>query len=298
MDNLSRRAVAAALAVARGLGLQCSDDPELIADGSNVLAHLVPAPVVARVATTTALVRKPVERWLALDLDIAGYLAARSFPVVPPSRELAPGPHHHDGFALTFWEYIEHDRNHIPNAAEVGPLLRGLHSELRGYRGPLRRLSPFAEIPQWLDQVAAWNKAEVCPWNLVDPTDIAMLRRGFAAISAEIDALHLPEQPLHGDAHKKNVLKTPEGLVWTDFEDACFGPIEWDIACFVRTSMEPCELALASYGADLDPDRLEPFFAARDLQGAVWGAIISPRFPDRTQRAAEWMAIARSQYGQ
>ena len=59
MDDLSRRAVAAALAVSRNLGLRCSDAPEVIADGSNVLVHLVPAPVVARVATTTALVRKP-----------------------------------------------------------------------------------------------------------------------------------------------------------------------------------------------------------------------------------------------
>ena len=66
-----------------------------------------------------------------------------------------------------------------------------------------------------------------------------MLRRGFALVSAEIEALDLPQQPLHGDAHKKNVLKTSTGLVWTDFEDACSGPIEWDLACFVRTSLEP-----------------------------------------------------------
>jgi len=78
MDDLSRRAVAAALAVSRNLGLHCSDAPEVIADGSNVLVYLVPSPVVARVATTTALVRKPAEQWLALDLDLAGYLAAAS----------------------------------------------------------------------------------------------------------------------------------------------------------------------------------------------------------------------------
>ena len=76
---------------------------------------------------------------------------------------------------------------------------------------------------------------------------------------AEIEALDLPRQPLHGDAHKKNVLKTRNGLVWTDFEDACSGPIEWDLACFVRTSLEPREAALASYGARLDLDRLSPF---------------------------------------
>lgn len=296
MDDLSRRAVAAALAVSRNLGLRCSDAPEVIADGSNVLVHLVPAPVVARVATTTALVRKPAERWLALDLDFAGYLAARTFPAVPPSRELPPGPHQHDGLALTFWEFVEHDRNYVAGADETGPFLRELHAELRGYPGALRPLSPFAEIPQWLDEVASWNNDEVASWNTTDPADIAMLRRGFSVISAEIATLHLPQQPLHGDAHKKNVLKTRTGLVWTDFEDACFGPIEWDLACFVRTSLEPREAALASYGGTLDLDRLAPFFAARDLQGAAWGAILSTRFPDRKERAAEWMAVARSRY--
>jgi hypothetical protein len=298
MDDLSRRAVAAALAVSRNLGLRSGDAPEVISDGSNVLVHLVPSPVVARVATNTALVRKPAQRWLALDLDLAGYLAARNFPVVPPSRELPAGPHLHDGFALTFWDFIDHDRNYIANAQEVGPLLRELHSILRSYSGPLRRLTPFAEIPQWLDEVASWNNDRVESWNSIDPADIAILRRGFALISAEIESLNLPEQPLHGDSHKKNVLKTSKGLLWTDFEDACYGPIEWDLACFVRTSLEPREVALASYGGQLDLDGLAPFFAARDLQGAAWGAILSARFPDRQERAAEWMAVARSRYGQ
>ena len=99
---------------------------------------------------------------------------------------------------------------------------------------------------------------------------------------------YLSEQPLHGDAHKKNVLKTANGLVWTDFEDACFGPVpERDLACFVRTSLEPAGFALASYGDYMDPARLKPFFAARDLQGAAWGAILSTRFPDRKERTAD-----------
>jgi len=297
MDDLSHRAVAAVLAVSRNLGLRCSDAPEIVADGSNVLVHLVPSPVVARVATTTALVRKPPAQWLALDLDMAGYLAASNFPVVPPSRELPAGPHHHDGLALTFWEFVEHDRNYVANAQEVGPFLRDLHQALRGYSGRLRYLSPFAEIPQWLDEVTSWNADEVASRNGIDSSDLAMLRRGFAAISAEIAALGLAEQPLHGDAHKKNVLKTSQGLVWTDFEDACSGPVEWDLACFVRTSLEARETAMASYGVEVDHNRLAPFFAARDLQGAAWGAILTTRFPDRRERAAEWMAVARSRYG-
>ena len=35
--------------------------------------------------------------------------------------------------------------------------MRELHAALRGYPGEVRRLSPFAEIPQWLDEVERWK---------------------------------------------------------------------------------------------------------------------------------------------
>lgn len=288
MDALSARAASAAITVARKLGLKCNDEPELLADGSNVLVHLRPAPVVARVATTTGLVRRPVQEWLALDLELAGFLARRNFPVVAPSPELPEGPHVEDGLALTLWEYVEHDRNDVPNALETGAFLRQLHAELRHFRGNLRHLSPFTEIPRWLDEVEQWN--------VLADGDLAMLRRGYDAIAARIETLALSNQPLHGDAHRKNVLRTSRGLIWTDFEDTCSGPIEWDVACFIRTSGEDRATEVAAYGDDFDLERLEPFFDARDLQGAVWGAILSTRFPDRRERAAEWMTVCRERY--
>jgi hypothetical protein len=288
MDELSGRAVAAAVAAAAAQGLKC-DAPELLADGSNVLVRLGPAPVVARVATTTALVRKPVERWMRIDVDLAGYLARGGFPVVQPSGELAPGPHTQDGFAVSFWEYVEHDRDYAASVEEVGGLLLELHEAMRGYKGALRRLSPFAEIPEWLDEIGRWGS--------VDRADVAMLQRGYEQVAKRIDRLRLPEQPLHGDAHKKNVLKTSRGLLWTDFEDACKGPVEWDLACFVRTSGEDRKASLASYGGKTEMERLIPFFEARDLQGGVWGAVLSSRFEDRRERAAEWMDVCRARYG-
>jgi len=38
------------------------------------------------------------------------------------------------------------------------------------------------------------------------------------------------EQPLHGEAHDRNLLSTPDGLRWIDLEGACVGPLEWDLA--------------------------------------------------------------------
>jgi len=287
MDDLSTRAIAAAVAAAAAHGLRC-DAPEVLADSANVLVRLGPAPVVARVATTTALVRKPIERWMQVDVDMAGYLAGQGFQVVRPSGELAPGPHLQDGFAVSFWEYVDHDRNYLPSVNEVGGLLRDLHGVLRGYKGELRRLSPFAEVSEWLDEIGRWGT--------VNPDDLAMLRRGYEQTSARIRRLQLPDQPLHGDAHKKNLLKTSRGLLWADFEDACRGPLEWDLACFVRTSGEDRKTALASYGCKVEMERLIPFFEARDLQGGVWGAVLSSRFADRRERAEEWMSVCRARY--
>jgi hypothetical protein len=53
-------AVAAAVAVARDLGLVV-DQPEVVADRSNLIVRLRPAAVVARVATTTAALRPEPE---------------------------------------------------------------------------------------------------------------------------------------------------------------------------------------------------------------------------------------------
>lgn len=288
MDDLSTRAVAAAVAAAAEQGLRCKS-PEVLADGSNVLVRLGPAPVVARVATTTALVRKPVERWMRIDVDLAGYLAREGFPAVGPSGEVAPGPHMKDGFVFSFWEYVDHDRDSSPSVDEVGGLLRELHGALRGYKGELRQMSPFAEIPGWLDEMERWGT--------VDAGDLALLRHGYEQVAERIQRLRLAEQPLHGDAHRKNVLKTSRGLLWTDFEDACVGPLEWDLACFVRTSGEDRKAALAGYGGRVEIEPLIPYFEARDLQGGVWGAVLSSRFADRRARAEEWMTVCRARYG-
>lgn len=89
-SELSTRALEAAVAVAKAHGLACKE-PIVLADRSNVIVHLSPAPVVARVATTTALVRPEAGAWLEREITVAGFLAERGVAVVPPSDELPPG---------------------------------------------------------------------------------------------------------------------------------------------------------------------------------------------------------------
>ena len=289
MDQTSQRAIVAAVQLARNLGLGCKDEPECLRDGANLLLHLRPAPVVARIATTTALVRQPPQLWLQRDVDMAAFLAAQGCPAVPSSTEIPPGPHLHDGFAISFWQYVDHDRNYVATASETAARLRELHQVLRGYPGPLDRLNPFYELPGWLDRAQQLGALAA--------DDIAMLRGAYAEIAAKIGQCPWPDQPLHGDAHRKNLLKTARGLLWTDFEDCCRGPVLWDMACYVRAAAEGRATAMDIPGFASHEGDLEPFLEARDLQGAIWLPILATRFADRRPLAAEWLTAARSRYG-
>src|SRR5947208_7528773 len=63
------RALAAARAVALANSVAC-EDAVVVAAGSNVLVHLKPAPVIARVMTGTAVLHGDVESWLAREVAV------------------------------------------------------------------------------------------------------------------------------------------------------------------------------------------------------------------------------------
>lgn len=281
MDALSVGAVHAAEQVAQAHGITV-ESTQVVADGSNLLVHLSPAPLLARVATTSALLRRPVSAWLGRDVSIAGYLHSQGAPVVPPSDLLPPGPHQYDGYTMSFWQWVEHDRDADISTAAAGAMLRDLHETLRGYRpanpgGELPLLEIFNEITRWLKFLEgrhALSGGELIQlrethWRLAET-----LRYGGRTI-----------QPVHGDAHRKNLLKTAKGWLWTDFEDACSGTTAWDIACLVRTAPEGIEAALASYPGAPTWDELLPYLRARELEAVVYWQLQAQRFPERKAEA-------------
>src|SRR5690349_12166698 len=139
-------ALAAARAVARAHGVAC-DEAVPIAAGSNVLVHLKPAPVVARVMTGTALLHDDVERWLSREVAVGAFLA-RTGLVVAPSDILPPGPHEQDGLWMTLWRFVPHDaRAAPPEPRELGRSLRALHAALAEFPG---ELPPLSGIRGWL----------------------------------------------------------------------------------------------------------------------------------------------------
>jgi hypothetical protein len=280
--------LAAAQAVAREHGVAC-DEAVRIAAGSNVLVHLKPAPVVARVMTATAVLHDNAEQWLAREVAVGAFLAERSDLVVPPSDILPPGPHERDGLWLTLWKFVPHDAQAPPpEPRQLGRSLRGLHAALADFRGDL---APLSEVRDWLERLLA----ELRPSPVLTREDIDWLRFQLEALTPAVFDSSLPAQALHGDASMSNLLRTDSGPVWIDLEDVCAGPVAWDIAGLVTSarahgqSVEFIEELLAAYG-EPGVEGLEAFLEGHALYEIVWQAFEARRRPAAMMRAAASLA--------
>jgi aminoglycoside phosphotransferase (APT) family kinase protein len=269
----TERATAAVVAVARAQGVP-ADRPRVVRDLTNVLVHLEPAPIVARVPVTLARLRG--REWFAQVLGLAQFLADAGAPVAPPADVTDPGPHAYDGLTVELWAFVEHDPGQFDPVA-AGRSLHELHEALAAYPEWLPGFERLDEVGRLLDSLA--------PSELASAGDLAALREAHTRLSSEA----LPGgRPLHGDAHFRNILWSPDGPLWTDLENACAGPIEYDLAAAVWRGSEGTAEALAAYGSH-DPaviERVTPFLA---LLLAAW----TIRVVERNQEAAAARAELR-----
>jgi hypothetical protein len=277
--------------VAREHGVAC-DEAVPIAAGSNVLVHLKPAPVVARVMTGTALLHDDLERWLAREVAVGTFVAERSDLVVAPSDILPPGPHEHDGLWMTLWKFVPHDAQAPPpQPRELGRSLRELHAALADFTGDL---PPLSDQGDWLRRLLA----ELRPSPSLTEQDIGWLRIRLDALTPVVFEGSLPAQALHGDASMSNLLHTGSGLVWNDLEDVCVGPVAWDVSGLVTSARSRGQSAtsredlLAGYG-DPGVEDLDAFLEAHALYDVIWQAFESRRRPQAMKRAAASLALLR-----
>lgn len=282
--------IVAAQAVAREHGVGC-DEAVRIAAGSNVLVHLKPAPVVARVMTGTAILHDDVEAWLAREVAVGAFLGERTDVAVPPTDLLPPGPHKRDGLWMTMWSFVDHDPEAPPpDPGELGRSLRELHAALAGYTGDL---APLSEIRDWLARLLA----ELRPSPRLTAPDIDWLGSELDALTPAVFDSALPGQAIHGDASMSNLLRTDHGLLWNDFEDVCRGPVAWDVAGIVASARmrgHGAEFAaefLAGYGEPTDD--LETFLDAHALYDVIWQAHEASRRPAALERATAGLALLR-----
>ncbi|GGS96309.1 aminoglycoside phosphotransferase family protein [Nonomuraea spiralis] len=265
-------AVAAAVAVAEEHGVAVRE-PVVLTDSYNLRIHLRPAPVVARVPTVTALARLRPAEAMRRELAVVSYLHGRGVPVVPPSDLLPARVHERGGTPVSYWRYVEHDGARAVTPEVFGRALRDLHEALRGYPGVLPRLGPVLDEPEHLLGLLAGE---------LEPDVLARLAEARAGLAAR-----LPDggQAVHGDAHPGNLLATPGGWLWNDFEETMSAPVGWDLACLLRTVRLDGRAAVRAYGADPGDPGLAVFTEARALQGVLWTLVRTLRFPEERPEA-------------
>jgi hypothetical protein len=284
LSGLEQRALAAAGRVASAGGLKL-DEAVVIHSGSNVLVHLAPAPVVARVMTGTVALHDDPRTWLEREISVLEFLAPSGL-VVSPSDLIAPGPHCHDGLWMTFTDWIPdvgpgpevEPALYLDDAPGLGRTLRDLHDELALFEGELGGLDDLRQdIERLLDQLR--------PADAPERDVISSLRQQLDVLGAVVFRSSLPSQALHGDVSLRNLLRTPRRLVWNDFEDTFRGPVHWDVASYVGSlrrhgaSDRSVREMLVAYGWDDERD-LAPFLAAQDVYDGIW------RMYDRQRRRA------------
>jgi hypothetical protein len=268
VGDLDQRALAAAGAVAAAYGL-ARDEAIVIHSGSNVLVHLSPAPVVARVMTGTVALHDDPRRWLGREISVLEFLAPSGLGVAP-SPLIAPGPHHQDTLWMTFTEWIPNvePATHLDDAHRLGRALRDLHDELRRFGDDLGNLCALREdIERLHGQLRAADAREA--------DAISSLRARLDALREVVFESPLPTQALHGDVSLSNLLRTPQRLIWNDFEDTFRGPVHWDLASYVSSlrtrgaSSSFIRRMLNAYRWD-DEQELAPFIAAQDVYDEIW----------------------------
>ena len=290
-------AVLAAVSAAAALGVT-GVEPAILADGANVIVHLAPSPLVAKVPASTAAVRPGIEAWLGRELDLAVFLTAAGAPVMAPSAEVPAKVHHAGGRAMSFWTYLRPSDAGPPDEATIGSMLRDLHAVLRTYPARLPPLGPLADIPVFL---ARRQTLRTSP-SLISDADAAALAEAFGRLTGELTAAsaNTPVQPLHGDAGAGNLMAAGGQWVWHDFEDACSGPVAWDLAATTASQRFDRARVLAAYADhggrsdQPDPAQLRACEQLRRLHLTIWYALYAERLPDCRLRAAELLASWRT----
>ena len=282
-----RGALEAGIAVAGKLGLDVRE-PRLLRDLTNVVVHLAPAPYVARVPLTFTRLRG--REWVEREVALVAGLAAEGAQVAAPGRDVDPGPHDADGFIVTLWEYVDHDPVRELDAAGAGAALREIHDLLaRADRSGLPHYARLDEINALVESLTLAQG---------DREDFG---RALDAAAQAVDGIGAPLQPVHGDAHAGNVLRGSTGPRWSDFENACLGPRELDLACTelrVRARGRTAEddALVAGYG-DHDRELVAALVPIHSLFLAAWTFALAERTPEVLPAARERLGWVREGFG-
>ncbi len=283
-----RREVGAAVALAAELGIRC-EEPRIVNEGFNLLLELHPEPVLARIPTAVAEIRNPLES-ARTELAFAALLGESGIGAVRPSTLVPPGPHHADGFVISFWE-LENEVSRPLDVKAAAHSLRRIHDLDPRRASFLPPFRPIVELDVLLERIKARR--------LLEADDLELLKGEKERLTALLPE-RFDERPLHGDAHFHNIMETARGTIWIDLEDGCLGPIEWDLAALQTATRKlgqdlPWREAIAAYGRAPNADLLELMVDLRGVYVTAWHALGAATIPESALWRDRWLELLREE---
>ena len=240
----------AAVKAALGRGLDVTR-AEVLQDSNRVVLRLRPCDVVLRVHQGADKADS-----LATELSIASQLGSAGAPVGTPLDRVPPEVVREGDFVMTFWTYYEPTGPRKLDPSEYARALVALHSALKTVE---------VVVPHFTARVAEAQRrlAEEELTRMLRDDDRELLVGALTTLRARFETCGVPEQLLHGEPHSDNVLRTASGLLFTDLEACCVGPVVFDVA-----DTWPDEVA--GFYPGIDPVLLRQARALVAAMVAVW----------------------------
>lgn len=270
LSGTERRELAAqaAIEVAARFGLG-SQSARVLKDSNNTLVHLSSASIVAKVGTST------IRRWdgttLEREISVASHLASKGAPSARPTVDPPSGPHRSRiaSLLVSLWQFYE--QTHPVDLRAASFALRAVHDALKDYSERLPTFKhEFYAATELLRQDGLMPK--------LPGADRPYLQGVGERLRQRLDVVRPAEQPLHGAPHSGNLLQTSQGPLWIDFETACLGPVEWDLAGFPDRAKEAFPI--------VDDDLLETLRLVRSftVSAKCWAQFGRPPEVDEAAR--------------
>lgn len=260
-------------------GLPQFPDARLMRLGENALFALPDIGFVARVGRSAEVADK--------ELSVARWLAEHGFPCVHPTS--TPQPVKAAGLLVTFWEY-EPDSSPSASFTDLATLLRELH-RLPDPSFPLPLLNPFPLMRRRLEAASG-----------IRSEDVRFLSKACDAVEKDFHTLvaSSPQQLVHGDAHRGNVLRNSHRTLLIDYEAAAIGPWAWDLVptatAVSRFGLPPTEYAefAHTYGSDVTMWHGYPVLrATRELTMTTWLSQIAQSGPAANEFALRMESLRK-----
>jgi len=266
-----RPAVGAAVSTAAALDLRV-DDAVVLHDSNRLALRLRPCDVLARVAHMAG------QGVAEFEVEVARRLAETDSPVASLDPRVEPRIYVRDGFVITLWTYYEPvSRCDVP--AEYAQALERLHAGMR-------QVDFIA--PHFTDRVA---EAQSLVGNRAQTPDLRdadreLLSNTLRKVTWVIGQREAAEQLLHGEPHPGNVLRTKHGLLFTDLETCCRGPVEFDVAHVPEE--------VSTHYPDTDQDLLCECRILMLAMVASWRWDRDDQFPSGSRMGAEFLSQIRA----